>query len=148
MPLKHADRKDIVPQNEDDTVWDKVLAEQDNSLAGEPSILNELEMYYKPAMEHVTAATMAAATMAEAGNSLQGFEADLVLLPLRLAFETKEPKLVETALDCLHLGRNLYPMDILREKLELKGVKIQPQLLKYLTWFVHHLLMMQQPLTV
>jgi hypothetical protein len=80
------------------------LAEQDNSLAGEPSILNELEMYYKPAMEHVTAATMAAATMAEAGNSLQGFEADLVLLPLRLAFETKEPKLVETALDCLHVS--------------------------------------------
>ncbi|KAH9575107.1 hypothetical protein CY35_01G094700 [Sphagnum magellanicum] len=54
------------------------------------------------ALKAYLAATMAAATMAEAGNSLQGFEADLVLLPLRLAFETKEPKLVETALDCLH----------------------------------------------
>ncbi|KAG6547191.1 hypothetical protein Mapa_011443 [Marchantia paleacea] len=44
----------------------------------------------------------AAATMAEAGHSLEGSEADLVLLPLRLAFETKQPKLVESALDCLH----------------------------------------------
>ncbi|KAL2613840.1 hypothetical protein R1flu_025532 [Riccia fluitans] len=58
----------------------------------------------KPALSHRRPSTGegAAATMAEAGHSLQGSEADLVLLPLRLAFETKQPKLVESALDCLH----------------------------------------------
>ncbi|KAG0557352.1 hypothetical protein KC19_11G122800 [Ceratodon purpureus] len=44
----------------------------------------------------------AAATLAEAGHTLEGSEADLVILPLRLAFETKQSKLVEPALDCLH----------------------------------------------
>jgi hypothetical protein len=48
----------------------------------------------------------AAATMAEAGHSLQGSESDLVLLPIKLAFETRQPKLVEPALDCLHVSRN------------------------------------------
>ncbi|KAL3679071.1 hypothetical protein R1sor_022027 [Riccia sorocarpa] len=58
----------------------------------------------KPAPAHRRPSTGegAAATMAEAGHSLQGSEAELVLLPLRLAFETKQPKLVESALDCLH----------------------------------------------
>lgn len=45
----------------------------------------------------------AAAILAEAGHTLEGSEADLVILPLRLAFETKQPKLVEPALDCLHV---------------------------------------------
>lgn len=45
----------------------------------------------------------AAATLAEAGHTLEGSEADLVILPLRLAFETKQSKLVEPALDCLHV---------------------------------------------
>ena len=44
-----------------------------------------------------------AATLAEAGHTLEGSEADLVILPLRLAFETKQSKLVEPALDCLHV---------------------------------------------
>lgn len=44
----------------------------------------------------------AAATMSMAGHTLEQSEAELVLLPLRLAFETKQPKLVESALDCLH----------------------------------------------
>lgn len=42
------------------------------------------------------------ATLSTAGHTLEGSEAELVLLPLRLAFETKNPKLVEPALDCLH----------------------------------------------
>ena len=46
---------------------------------------------------------LAAATLATAGHILEGSEADLVLLPLRLAFETKQPKLVDSALDCLHV---------------------------------------------
>ncbi|KAL8557742.1 hypothetical protein ACS0TY_005012 [Phlomoides rotata] len=37
-----------------------------------------------------------------AGHTLGGAEADLVLNPLRLAFETKNTKMVELALDCLH----------------------------------------------
>lgn len=40
--------------------------------------------------------------LASAGHTLQGAEVDLVLHPLRLAFETKFLKLVEPALDCLH----------------------------------------------
>jgi guanine nucleotide-exchange factor len=46
----------------------------------------------------------AAATLAEAGHTLEGSEADLVILPLLLAFETKQSKLIETALDCLHVS--------------------------------------------
>jgi len=42
------------------------------------------------------------ATLSTAGHTLEGSEAELVLQPLRLAFETKNPKLVEPALDCLH----------------------------------------------
>lgn len=42
------------------------------------------------------------ATLSTAGHTLEGPEAELVLQPLRLAFETKNPKLVEPALDCLH----------------------------------------------
>ena len=56
-----------------------------------------------------TTGQAAAAIMAEAGHILEGSEADLVLLPLRLAFETKQSKLVEPALDCLHVHRNLEP---------------------------------------
>ncbi|KAF8388657.1 hypothetical protein HHK36_025337 [Tetracentron sinense] len=40
--------------------------------------------------------------LASAGHVLDGAEAELVLHPLRLAFETKNLKLVEPALDCLH----------------------------------------------
>lgn len=39
-----------------------------------------------------------------AGHTLGGAEADLVLNPLRLAFATKNIKMVELALDCLHVG--------------------------------------------
>lgn len=40
--------------------------------------------------------------LANAGNTLDGEEAELVLNPLRLAFETKNLKVLEPALDCLH----------------------------------------------
>lgn len=40
--------------------------------------------------------------LANAGYTLSGAEAELVLNPLRLAFETKNIKVVELALDCLH----------------------------------------------
>ncbi|OVA15766.1 SEC7-like [Macleaya cordata] len=40
--------------------------------------------------------------LASAGHTLDGADAELVLQPLRLAFETRNLKLVEPALDCLH----------------------------------------------
>ncbi|CAN0918321.1 Brefeldin A-inhibited guanine nucleotide-exchange protein 5 [Linum grandiflorum] len=40
--------------------------------------------------------------LANAGNTLDGSEAELVLNPLRLAFESKNLKILEPALDCLH----------------------------------------------
>uniref|UniRef100_A0A1D1YN54 Brefeldin A-inhibited guanine nucleotide-exchange protein 2 n=1 Tax=Anthurium amnicola TaxID=1678845 RepID=A0A1D1YN54_9ARAE len=43
-----------------------------------------------------------AVALASAGHTLEGVQAELVLRPLRLAFETKYIKLVEPALDCLH----------------------------------------------
>lgn len=51
----------------------------------------------------------AAATMTEAGKTLEGSEAELVLLPLRLAFETKQAKFIEPALDCLHVSAPVRP---------------------------------------
>ena len=41
--------------------------------------------------------------LANAGHALEGAEAELVLNPLRLAFETKNVKVLELALDCLHV---------------------------------------------
>ncbi|XP_076950477.1 brefeldin A-inhibited guanine nucleotide-exchange protein 5-like [Bidens hawaiensis] len=41
-------------------------------------------------------------TLSNAGQSLEGTDAELVLIPLRLAFETKNPKVIELALDCIH----------------------------------------------
>ncbi|PWA80365.1 sec7 domain-containing protein [Artemisia annua] len=41
-------------------------------------------------------------TLANAGHSLEGAELELVLNPLRLAFESKNPKVIELALDCIH----------------------------------------------
>ena len=41
--------------------------------------------------------------LANAGHTLDAVEAELVLNPLRLAFETKNVKVIELALDCLHV---------------------------------------------
>lgn len=43
------------------------------------------------------------AALASAGHVLDGADLELVLKPLRLAFETKNIKVVELALDCLHV---------------------------------------------
>ncbi|KAL2338842.1 hypothetical protein Fmac_013288 [Flemingia macrophylla] len=42
------------------------------------------------------------AVLGSAGNTLEGTDAEFVLNPLRLAFETKNLKILEPALDCLH----------------------------------------------
>ncbi|KAL8204443.1 hypothetical protein R6Q57_010066 [Mikania cordata] len=41
-------------------------------------------------------------TLENAGCSLEGAEADLILKPLQLAFETNNPQIIELALDCIH----------------------------------------------
>lgn len=41
--------------------------------------------------------------LANAGCTLEGAEAERVLNPLRFAFETKNLKILEPALDCLHV---------------------------------------------
>ncbi|XP_021277449.1 brefeldin A-inhibited guanine nucleotide-exchange protein 5 [Herrania umbratica] len=56
--------------------------------------------------EHVSKPTGGSGTittaLANAGYTLEGAEVELVLNPLRLAFETKNLKILEPALDCLH----------------------------------------------
>ncbi|XP_078429515.1 HOPM interactor 7 isoform X2 [Wolffia australiana] len=58
--------------------------------------------------------------LASVGHTLEGVQAELVLEPLRLAFETKNIKLVESALDCLH---KLIAYDHLEGDLGLEGGK-------------------------
>jgi hypothetical protein len=45
--------------------------------------------------------------LSSAGRTLEGAQAELVLNPLRLAFETKNLKTIEPALDCLHVCSSL-----------------------------------------
>ncbi|KAL7194094.1 hypothetical protein ACSBR2_025688 [Camellia fascicularis] len=77
-------------------------ANQVSTLAGEQSLLetdaDEPEQISKPLGARGTITT----ALANAGHTLEGAEADLVLNPLRLAFETKNMKVIELALDCLH----------------------------------------------
>ena len=73
-----------------------------------PSLsLEEPQAGTELALQHPSAAAAAnvtaAAVMAEAGSSLQGVEAEVVLLPLRLAIESRQSRMMETALDCLHV---------------------------------------------
>lgn len=44
-----------------------------------------------------------ATSLAKTGQTLEISQAELVLSPLRYAFETKNLKIVELALDCLHV---------------------------------------------
>ena len=60
----------------------------------------EAESVAKPAITTTTISTV----LAKAGNTLEGAQAELVLNPLRLAFETKNLKVLEPALDCIHVG--------------------------------------------
>jgi hypothetical protein len=53
--------------------------------------------------EDASAAAGITEALALAGRVLKGPQAELVLQPLRLAFQTKHVKLVEPALDCLHV---------------------------------------------
>ncbi|KAL8532969.1 hypothetical protein ACS0TY_009290 [Phlomoides rotata] len=63
-----------------------------------PSSVEEVESVGKP----TSSGGSIMMVLANAGHTLQGAEAELVLNPLMLAFETKNMKVVELALDCLH----------------------------------------------
>lgn len=60
-------------------------------------VIEETEPGNRPNSGNITA------VLASAGHTLEGADAELVLKPLRLAFETKNLKIIETALDCLHV---------------------------------------------
>lgn len=70
-------------------------AEKTGTEPGRPHTAEELE----PVGRTGTITTV----LSRAGNSLEGAQAELVLNPLRLAFETKNLKIIEPALDCLHV---------------------------------------------
>ncbi|GJV64071.1 brefeldin A-inhibited guanine nucleotide-exchange protein 5, partial [Tanacetum coccineum] len=88
---------------------DKSVPESDDGTAK-----SEVETDATPSASHDTAeaesdgAPVAASggslktTLGSAGHALEGAESELVIKPLRLAFETKNPKVIELALDCLH----------------------------------------------
>ncbi|KAG0608013.1 hypothetical protein M758_8G071400 [Ceratodon purpureus] len=86
---------------------DEISVAHENASEGDPSSpvesdIKSVDASPVPSPAKPSTGQAAAATLAEAGHTLEGSEADLVILPLRLAFETKQPKLVEPALDCLH----------------------------------------------
>ncbi|KAF7837607.1 brefeldin A-inhibited guanine nucleotide-exchange protein 5-like [Senna tora] len=60
------------------------------------NVIEEAELGSRPKSGNITA------ILANAGHTLEGADAELVLKPLRLAFETKNLKILEPALDCLH----------------------------------------------
>ncbi|KAK6156433.1 hypothetical protein DH2020_010681 [Rehmannia glutinosa] len=66
----------------------------------DPSAAEVVEPMSRPTISSGSITTV----LANAGHTLGGAEAELVLNPLRLAFETKNMKVVELALDCLHVA--------------------------------------------
>ena len=50
------------------------------------------------------------ATLSSVGHTLEGSKVEFFLQPLRLAFETKNPKLIEPSLDFLHVSSVHYYM--------------------------------------
>ncbi|KAK6136359.1 hypothetical protein DH2020_029889 [Rehmannia glutinosa] len=66
----------------------------------DPSAAEVVEPMSRPTSSSGSITTV----LANAGHTLGGAEAELVLNPLRLAFETKNMKVVELALDCLHVA--------------------------------------------
>lgn len=54
--------------------------------------------------EPVSISETISTVLANAGHTLEGSVAELVLSPLRLAFATKNLKILESALDCLHVS--------------------------------------------
>ncbi|KAI3459082.1 hypothetical protein Pfo_015745 [Paulownia fortunei] len=83
--------------SESDSGAEKIEMGSDHSTRA-PSADEEVEPTSRPRSSSGSITTI----LANAGHTLGGAEAELVLNPLRLAFETKNIKVVELALDCLH----------------------------------------------
>nr|PNR34997.1 hypothetical protein PHYPA_022896 [Physcomitrium patens] len=108
----YLDRKPVspspAPQEEPEPIFrDEISVVQGNVSEGDassPEEGDEKVVQTSPVVSPAKPSTgqSAAAALSEAGHMLDGSEADLVILPLRLAFETKQSKLMEPALDCLH----------------------------------------------
>ena len=64
-----------------------------------PHNADETEQISEPVGVRATITT----ALANAGHALEAAEAELFLNPLQLAFETKNVKVLELALDCLHV---------------------------------------------
>ncbi|XWS70147.1 hypothetical protein CRYUN_Cryun03dG0024100 [Craigia yunnanensis] len=82
---------------ETETGAEKTGIEPDGSSTVSQSV-GDTELVRKPAGVSGTITT----ALANAGYTLEGAEVELALNPLRLAFETKNLKILEPALDCLH----------------------------------------------
>ncbi|KAG0481490.1 hypothetical protein HPP92_012348 [Vanilla planifolia] len=85
-------------------------------MQSDSSTINEADNTIKPVAPITT-------VLSSAGHILQGTQTELVLQPLQLAFETKNIKLVEPALDCLH---KLIAYDHLEGDIGLEGGKSDP----------------------
>lgn len=71
--------------------------------------------------------------LSSAGHSLEEAQAELVLNPLQLAFETKNLKIIEPALDCLHVCPLFLCLYVLSEMLyRLAEVKMHCDVVVYI----------------
>ncbi|XP_059277441.1 brefeldin A-inhibited guanine nucleotide-exchange protein 5 [Lycium ferocissimum] len=104
-----------VDQSSTDTRASENGAAPVNSTTASPSG-EGTEQISGPASQSGTIVT----ALSQAGNTLSEAQAELVLNPLRLAFETKNGKIMELALDCLH---KLIAYDHLEGDLGLDGGK-------------------------
>lgn len=76
---------------------------KDKSASDASSSISEKAEGVDQAGNTVPSHSSISAALSNAGHLLEGAELELVLRPLKLAFETKNARLVELALDCLHV---------------------------------------------
>ncbi|KAJ0966984.1 hypothetical protein J5N97_023901 [Dioscorea zingiberensis] len=106
---------------EDNSIERSEAGKEENDASGEQSVsaTGEIETVTKTPESRQPITT----TLASAGQTLEASQAELVLQPLRLAFGTKNLKLMEPALDCLH---KLIAYDHLEGDPGLEGGKNSP----------------------
>ncbi|XP_068664277.1 brefeldin A-inhibited guanine nucleotide-exchange protein 5-like isoform X2 [Aristolochia californica] len=94
---------EVAPSSEDDSIsTGGGEAPNDKSNLDGPGSMSDTVVGAEHSQKSVQLSPNINALLSSAGNTLEGADAELVLQPLRLAFETKNVKLVESALDCLH----------------------------------------------
>lgn len=75
---------------------------KDGLVSDQTNVVPETDANAEQASKPVLLKGIITTALSNAGHTLDGAEAELVLNPLRLAFETKNAKVIELALDCLH----------------------------------------------